>query len=105
MWLGSGLAMAVLQTSSCSSNSTPGLGTVYATSVALKNKTKQNSGLGIYNLGPVDYSNPLGKQSGTVNQCHKNDYIFWPRNSPQAIYLQGNNLTEAKSYMQQRCSR
>ena len=36
MWLGSGLAVSVVQAGSCSSNSTPSLGIPYATGAALK---------------------------------------------------------------------
>lgn len=43
---------------------------------------------GIYSLGPVDYSSPPGKQSGSVNQCPKDDHILWPGNSPLGIYPQ-----------------
>ena len=42
MWLGSGVAGAVAVAGSCSSNSTPSLGTPYALGVALKRqKTKK----------------------------------------------------------------
>ena len=40
-WLGSGLAVAVMQAGSCSSDSTPSLGTSYAASAALKRKKKR----------------------------------------------------------------
>ena len=41
MWLGSGIAVAVVQSGSCSSDSTPSLGTPYATGEALKSKKKK----------------------------------------------------------------
>ena len=40
MWLGSHVAVAVVEAISCSSDSTPSLGTLYALGVALK-KTKK----------------------------------------------------------------
>ena len=43
MWLGSGIGVAALQAGSCSSNSTPGWESPYASSVALKSKNKKTS--------------------------------------------------------------
>ena len=41
MWLGFCIAVAVVYTGSCSSKSTPSLGTSYATIVALKSQKKK----------------------------------------------------------------
>ena len=43
MRLGSGIGVAALQAGSCSSNSTPGWESPYASSVALKSKNKKTS--------------------------------------------------------------
>ena len=40
-WLRSGIAVAIIQAGSCSSDSTPGLGTQYATGAALKKSHKK----------------------------------------------------------------
>ena len=42
MWLGSGVAVAVVSAGSCSSNSTPSLGTSICAGTALKRKGKRN---------------------------------------------------------------
>ena len=42
MWLGSGMAVAVVQAGSCSSDVTPSLGPPYAAGAALKRQEKKN---------------------------------------------------------------
>ena len=43
MWLGSGVAVAVVQAGSCRSNSTPNLGTAICLGCSLKRKRKKRS--------------------------------------------------------------